>query len=254
MIKVSIIGSGNVAFHLYKAMSQVNEVQIAQVTARNKTQLDPFVSPDLINTDFTQINQSDIYLICVSDSSIAVVSEFLSDHKGLVVHTSGATPMNVLNMHKRYGVFYPLQTFSKEREMNFENLPFCLEAAHSKDLKLLQELASKISRNILEISTEQRRTLHLCAILVNNFSNHLFHLAGNICSENQMNFSILQPLIKETIQKLDSMRPYDAQTGPARRGDHKTMQTHLNQLQTEQEKNIYKTLSDSIINTYGKEL
>lgn len=254
MIKVSIIGSGNVAFHLYRAMSHVKEVQIAQVTARSNTQLEQFVSHNLINTDFTQIAQSDIYLICVSDSSIEAISEFLSNHKGLVVHTSGATPMHVLNNHERHGVFYPLQTFSKERAVNFENLPFCLEAAHSKDLKLLQKLASKISNNVLEISSDQRRTLHLCAILVNNFSNHLFYLAGKICAENQMDFNILQPLIKETIQKLDSLTPYDAQTGPARRGDHKTMQTHLDQLQTEQEKKIYKILSDSIITTYGKEL
>ncbi|MFC4097829.1 Rossmann-like and DUF2520 domain-containing protein [Euzebyella saccharophila] len=254
MITVNIIGAGNVAYHLYRALSLSPEVKVLQVTARDQRKLEDFVNPELINTDFSKIKDCDVHLICVSDSAIAEIAKAMFGLNGLVVHTSGATSINLLHQLKRYGVFYPLQTFSKQRDVSFSEIPICIEAEQKNDLALLKILALKISNDVREITSAQRKTLHLSAIFVNNFTNHLLHLGNEIVKQNNLDFNILKPLLKETVMKLEDMPPFEAQTGPARRGDQITMKEHLAQLSEENQKKIYTELSESIQKTYGKEL
>ncbi|SHJ70089.1 Rossmann-like and DUF2520 domain-containing protein [Pseudozobellia thermophila] len=254
MISVSIIGSGRVAKHLHDAFSLNGEIDIVQVVSRNTTALQGFDQARSTTSDFKDIADSDIYIIAVSDNAINSVSQQLNTKNKLVVHTSGATPMDILATHPRHGVFYPLQSFSKDRPMDFNKVPLCLESNTQSDLDLLKQLAQKITGRIYEVSTEQRKTLHLAAVFVNNFTNHLYHLAHEICKEKELSFELLRPLIGETVDKLSHLTPYQAQTGPARRGDQSTIDTHLAQLKKPVEIEIYKLLSQSIENTYGKEL
>ena len=161
--------------------------------------------------------------------------------------------MNALAKFEDFGVFYPLQTFSKNKPVNFKEIPICLEANSKKNLNLLKEIASLVSEKIFEVNSEQRRALHVSAVFVNNFSNHLFALADDYCRENDLPFEILRPLIKETVSKIETLDPYSAQTGPALRNDQKTIAAHL-ELLDEDRKKIYNILTESIQKLHGKEL
>ncbi|PIE99172.1 MAG: hypothetical protein CR961_01300, partial [Polaribacter sp.] len=143
-----------------------------------------------------------------------------------VVHTSGATNIDKLKHNGRRGVFYMLQSFTKGKAINFEEVPFCLEAENETDLKLLERLANQIGKKIYRINSLQREVLHVSAVFVNNFTNHLFKIGNDICGKNNVPFEILNPIIKETILKIEKMSPKDAQTGPARRKDEKTVKKH----------------------------
>ncbi|MBT2160772.1 Rossmann-like and DUF2520 domain-containing protein [Zobellia barbeyronii] len=254
MIKVSILGTGNVATHLFKAFSKSDEIEIVQVIGRNKKALLALAPEEKITSDFSNLNESDIYIIALSDNSIKTVSELLTHKNKLIVHTSGSTPMNELSRHERHGVFYPLQTFSKSNELDFKKVPICLEAENKEDLVLLKKLANLVSENVYEIHTEQRKSLHLAAVFVNNFTNHLYHMGSEICKENNVRFEILSPLIQETARKIETLSPYEAQTGPARRNDSKTIANQLEQIKKQELKAVYELLSKSIQATYGKEL
>lgn len=251
MIKVVIIGAGNVALHLLKAFDECTKIDVLQMYSRSIKKTENNVP---FTTDHAKIKNADIYIIAVSDDAIPVVSKKLTHKKGLVVHTSGSVPMNILSENSRYGVFYPLQTFSKEQEVDFNTVPICIEAKNKTDLELLNRLGNLVSGNVQEVSSEQRKSLHLAAVLVNNFTNHLYHLGNTICEEKNVSFELLKPLILETVKKLDTSSPYDAQTGPAKRGDKNTINSHLEQLKDEHLKKIYSILSLSINNTYGKKL
>ena len=254
MLKVSIIGTGNVAKHLHKAFFNAEIVEIVQVVGRNKKALSSFGIEEKTTSDFSEIKDADIYLIAVSDSAISAVSQKLESKSGLVAHTSGASSIDMLSEHKAYGVFYPLQTFSKDQEIDFRKVPVCVEANSKPNMEILKQLGREISENVHEVDSEQRQALHLSAVFVNNFTNHLFYIGNKICEENKLPFDLLQPLIEETVQKLKNTTPFDAQTGPARRGDQETLNSHIEQLGNLQDKEIYNLLSQSIQSTYGKKL
>ena len=154
----------------------------------------------------------------------------------------------------RSGVFYPLQTFSKDREVDFENIPLCVEAKNLEDLVLLKKLAKAISKSVYEISSEQRKSLHLAAVFVNNFTNHLYHIGNEICRKNKLPFDILKPLILETASKVNTLPPIEAQTGPAKRNDEETIEKQLDQLQNREQREVYQILTNSIKASYGKKL
>lgn len=254
MTTIVLIGSGNVATHLFKVFSASESIKIIQVVGRNERTLERFEGAEAMSTDFNGIKDADIYIIAVSDDSILSVSQHLSDKNGLIVHTSGSKTIDELSSHARRGVFYPLQTFSHFREIDFKKVPICLEARQESDFNLLQNLASQISDKVYEVSSDQRRSLHLSAVFVNNFTNHLIHIGNRICLENSLPFEMLQPLLQETVSKLNEISPYDSQTGPARRGDLKTMQNQMDQLKNRDDQEIYRVLSRSIQKTYGKKL
>lgn len=253
MVSIVIIGSGNVAQHLITAFLQSNEIELIQVFSRQKESVSHLISSDKIVSDFAEIKQADLYLIAVSDNAIADVSTKLPFENRLVVHTSGSMPMEILDSKNRRGVFYLLQTFTKNKPVNFKEIPICLEAENEKDFKTIETVAKTISSVVQSISSEQRKALHVAAVFVCNFVNHLYKIGNEICEENQLSFELLKPLIIETAQKIIHLSPENAQTGPAKRNDSETINTHLNFLSDENQKEIYKLLTKLIIDD-GKKL
>ncbi|MFD2943056.1 Rossmann-like and DUF2520 domain-containing protein [Flavobacterium notoginsengisoli] len=246
MIQINIIGSGNVAQHLIKAFSASKTVELKQVFSRKTEAVHHLVDFDKIVTNYSELQTADLHIIAVSDNAITEVSDQLPFNNQLVVHTSGTSPIYLLNEKNRRGVFYPLQTFSKNKEIDYSIIPFCLEAENTADFKLLETIAKSISTAVYSISSEQRKALHVAAVFASNFTNHLYHLGQEICEENQLPFEILKPLIQETADKINTLDPVDAQTGPAVRNDSNTTEAHVAFLQDENKKNIYKILTQSI--------
>lgn len=246
MLKVVIIGSGNVAQHLIKAFQSSDKTVLAGVYARNAEKLFNILDKRLITNNLNTLPEADVYILSVSDDAIAEVSAQLPFNDRLVVHTSGSTGIEVINNKNRRGVFYPLQTFSKNKEVDFKQIPLCLESDNVKDYEILEQLSSCISNLVYNINSLQRQALHVAAVFVNNFTNHLYEIGSEICLENNIPFAILKPLIKETADKIDTLTPLEAQTGPARRRDITTIQRHLDFIKDENQKAIYTLLTKSI--------
>lgn len=253
MIKVIIIGAGNVATHLYQTFSKQERLEVIQVYNRNPEHLAFVKEPQKRVSKLEELKEADLYLFAVSDDAIMEIAEKVADNKSVFAHCSGSEPMDNFSKFENYGVFYPLQSFSKNKVVDFKEVPVCLEANSAKNLKFLKEIASMLSNNIFEVSSEQRRALHLSAVFVNNFTNHLYALAADYCKKNELPFKILQPLIKETAAKIETLTPYSAQTGPALRNDQKTISAHLEMLNDDQKK-IYTILTESIQKLHGKKL
>lgn len=246
MQKVVIIGSGNVAQHLINIFQQTAEVEIIQAFARQPRLLFHLLSKEKITNNYNLLKDADIYIISVSDNAITEVSSQLSFNNKLVVHTSGTSPISALNTPNRKGVFYPLQTFSKDKDINFSSTPICLEAENKNDYLSLELLAKSISNNVYSISSKQRKNLHVAAVFVSNFVNHLYYIGNEICNQNNISFKILQPLIEEVAHKITTLSPQEAQTGPALRNDTLTIEKHLELLQNSDYQNIYNLLTQSI--------
>ncbi|QWX85666.1 DUF2520 domain-containing protein [Cellulophaga sp. HaHaR_3_176] len=253
MVSIVLIGTGNIATHLFDTFSLYDATHVIQVVGRSQESLSYF--SDKVDTRLltNQIKEADIYIVAVSDDAIPEVSKKLKPLKGLVVHTSGSVAMTAL-LSNNIGVFYPLQTFTKGKKVNFKNIPICIEAEKSANLKTLSSIAEVISDTVYNITSEQRKHLHLAAVFVNNFTNYMYAIGNDICDINNVPFDILKPLIKETALKIEGLSPLDAQTGPAKRDDIETMQRHLGQLKSRNQQKIYKLLSESIQKKYGKKL
>lgn len=245
MIKIVIIGGGNVATHLAKAFSKADDVLLVQVYARNIKQIEHLKDVTSITNNIELLKEADVYIIAVSDDAISNVSSTIENKNSLVVHTSGSVAMQSLQNAGRKGIFYLLQSFSKDKEVNFNEIPFCLEAENEQDSLLLETLAKTIGKKIYHINSEQRKRLHVAAVFVNNFTNHMYKIGADICNEYLVPFEILYPLIQETAEKITKLNPEAAQTGPAKRNDQKTIQNHLALLNTEQQE-IYKLITKSI--------
>ena len=248
MIKVAIIGSGNVAQHLIKALVASKEIDLVQAFARTPSHLTHLLPKEKITSDYQKIIEADLYIISVSDNAIAEVSEKLPFENRLVVHTSGSSDITILSDKNRKGVFYPLQTFSKNKAIDFTPIPMCLETENENDFQLLEQVAKTLSKKVFAISSEQRRSLHVSAVFVCNFVNHLYQIGNQICEENNIPFEVLHPLIQETAKKIKELSPSEAQTGPALRNDTKTIEKHLAFLENENYKKIYELLTQSIQN------
>ncbi len=246
MVKVSIIGSGNVAQHLIAALGKVSGIELLSAFARNRQNLAHLLDPSQITDDFNALGDVDLYIIAVSDDAIAEVSQQLPFTGKLVAHTSGSLSIDVLDDRNRKAVFYPLQTFSKSKPVNFREIPICLESKNADDFKTLETVAHTISDTVFAIDSVQRKAMHVSAVFVNNFVNHLYKIGHDICNEHQIPFDILKPLIRETAQKVMVLDPEAAQTGPAKRRDQKTIAAHLELLTNPNQKNIYQILTQSI--------
>ena len=253
MISISIIGSGNVAQHLITAFKSAAGIELKQVMVRQESRLSHLLDANKIITDYNQLTQTDIIIIAVTDDVIAEVSNQIPFENQLVVHTSGSVSLDALSNKNRKGVFYPLQTFSKTKEVDFNVIPICLEAQNDNDYKTLETIAKSISDVVYRVNSEQRRALHVAAVFVSNFVNHLYQMGSEICTKNHLPFDILKPLIQETASKVLSLSPNEAQTGPAKRKDTQTINAHLAFLTDENQKEIYKLLTKSIIDN-GKKL
>lgn len=252
-MKVVCIGSGNVATHLSIALKATGAdlVQVWSKSPGNAAALAQTVGAqpisDLSETDLS----ADLYVIAVKDDAIADVCNALKVIEGLVVHTSGATDINVLSSFKNYGVLYPLQTFSKTRQIDFAKIPLCLEAGNQKILSELKTIASSLSNLVYEVSSDQRKVLHLSAVFACNFVNHLYALGNQVLKPNNLDFELLRPLILETAEKVQHDLPVSVQTGPAVRNDEQTITKHLELLEGKPHlQEIYQTLSNSIKKTH----
>lgn len=225
-----LIGAGNVATRLGQALRQAGH-EVLAVGGRTRTAAVP--------------PSADVYIIAVADRSIAQVAAELAGVQGLVVHTAGSVPMNVLPQHRR-GVLYPLQTLSRARQIDFARVPLFVES--DTDLPLLESLASSLSRDVHVLDSERRRHLHLAAVFCSNFTNSLYSMAHRLLQAEGIPFDVLLPLIDETAAKVHCLTPVEAQTGPAVRWDTPVMEAQRALLPDDDMKQIYTLLSNYIHN------
>jgi predicted short-subunit dehydrogenase-like oxidoreductase (DUF2520 family) len=254
---VVILGAGNVGTHIASILKQKGFF-ISEVYSRNTTH-----AQELANKigceycdDLHDLNtEADLYIFAVKDDSLTEFNQKLYLPGKIVVHTSGAAPTDILkHISDNYGVFYPLQTFSKERKLNWETIPVLVEADNEYTLNKLEKLAKSIAGNVILSSYEKRRNLHVAAVFVNNFSNYLLQNAYMLMQKNALPFELLKPLAQETIDKAFDLSPQKSQTGPAIRGDEKTLKIHESLLAGEPEiLDLYKQLTNAIRNNIMKE-
>lgn len=246
-----IIGSGNVAYHLVKAFNQ-NHIDVKQIFGRNEAELskisDEFQIP--FSTDW--LEDADLYIIAVSDSAVETVSVLIKKDNALVAHTSGSLPMGILKGNYRKASFYPLQTFSKTKTLDYSKVPFFIEAENQIDEKTLFELASIISENVETSDYEKRKYIHLTAVFACNFVNHLFARAKEISDSQNLPFQYFIPLIDETVEKIHHLEPKLAQTGPAVRGDERILKLHEDLITDQEHLKIYQLMNESIKKMYNK--
>ena len=255
--KIVLIGAGNVAHHLAPALLRagMNLCQIYSRTLESARELGRKTGITYTSDTFAVYPDGDIYIFCVSDDALLSVFKSLRiNEEALILHTSGSVPLDIFKPYRQnYGVLYPLQTFSKTRNLDFGEIPLCIEAPDKEVLKTIGQIADKLSSQVYEISSEKRKKLHLAAVLANNFTNHLYHMAGKLLEKEDLDFNLLRPLIFETAHKVMQMIPENAQTGPARRGDTNILNLHKSMLKDNRDiQTLYVLLSQSIQQTYSK--
>lgn len=260
-MKVAFVGAGNVAWHLAQAFENAH-VSVTEIYSRNISHAEALckkLSGAVVKTDYNfSDSKADILVLAVSDDALPYISSQIHiPENTIVAHTSGSISMKIFeNTFKNHGVFYPLQTFSKEKTLDITKVPFCIEGKNEFVTNILKTLASSISQSVYEVNSEQRKTLHVGAVFACNFVNHLLAISKDILTNKSLDFNILKPLIKETIEKaLATEHPKDVQTGPAIRKDLKTIEKHLNYLDDDSKKqSIYQLLTESIMNFYVDKL
>lgn len=251
-MKISFIGSGNVATHLAQALFVLEHkiVQVYSQNIQNAQVLAQQVNAKPVDV-LAALLPADLYIIAVTDAAIGQLSTELAklELKGAVVHTSGSTDISILkNVGSQYGVFYPLQTFSKTSNINFKIIPLLLEASNIELLNQLDQLASQLSDQVYHYNSEQRRSLHLSAVIACNFSNYLYSVANQYLEQQGVDFNLLKPLIMETVHKIQQHAPANVQTGPAIRQDYAILAMHESMLTSQPAlQQLYRLLSEGII-------
>ncbi len=254
MMRLHLIGTGNLAYHFYRLLSQSPLVSHCIAWYRNKPPATGFGNTQKLPSDWREIPDADITLLALPDIEIRNASARLGTHSGLVLHASGATPLQDLEPHPSRGVMYPLQTLSRNKDLPAERIPVFVEASGPAELNILMDLAGSVFPRVQEAHSEERLRLHLAAVIANNFSNYLYDWSLAICRTQDVDFRYLLPLIQETTGKLASVDPGEAQTGPAVRQDNSTIKKHLDLLETAEEKELYQLLTNAIIKRHEKEL
>ncbi len=235
-LKIGFIGSGNVARHLARALNTFGH-EIVQVISRTESNAKSLA--DEFNCGFSnQVHEIDasveLCIVSVSDDQIAEVVSKMPNSDRIVVHTCGSQAMDLLrNVGSNYGILYPLQSFSKDRTPDISTVPFLLEASNPETLIVLHKIASSLSHFVLQADSNTRLKYHLSAVLVNNFVNYLYSEAESFLNDNELDFNVLKPIIKETAFKIQNHSPKTSQTGPAKRGDQVTIQKHLSLLESD---------------------
>ncbi|WP_027376853.1 Rossmann-like and DUF2520 domain-containing protein [Kaistella palustris] len=248
-MKTVILGSGNVAFHLAQAFHEKN-IPIAQVFGRNAKELKEISEKFKIPFSTSTLADADFYLIAVKDDAVAEISTKIIKNDCLVAHTSGSLPKEILSGNYRKASFYPLQTFSKAKVLNYSEIPFFIEAENEADYGELHKLASLISGKVMQSTFEKRKYIHLTAVFACNFVNHLFARAKEISDSQEIPFSYFLPLIRETTDKIETLDPKLAQTGPAVRNDNRVLKLHQMLLTESEHLKIYEVMNESIKKMY----
>jgi predicted short-subunit dehydrogenase-like oxidoreductase (DUF2520 family) len=246
---ISIIGTGNVAFQLGIAF-QRSGIEIRDIWGRDSykvKELSKVLSCQ--NAGDIQSVSGDIIIVCVSDDAIKDVINQINSSK-FVAYTSGSFELSACGRIANTGVFYPLQTFTKEKDVSFEDIPVLIESQSIDFEELLKEIAKKISQKVISVNSQQRKLYHLSAVWINNFTNHMIFQAKSLAEENNLDWGILEPLLEKTALNLTNTDPYNSQTGPARRGDNSIIRSHEASL-TGIRKEMYSLISKSIDQTYN---
>ncbi len=257
MIKtITFIGAGNLATHLAQALAG-SGFNISQVYSRTKESARNLAG--ILNANYTnsisEINTNvDLIIVALKDSAVHEVLSRIDFQNKLIVHCSGSLPLTVLKEYsENTGVFYPLQTFSKKRQVNFKAIPVFVEANTKANEQKLLDIANLISEKVVLLNSEKRKALHIAAVFANNFANHMYSLAAQFMESKEIDFDVLRPLIHETAEKVQVLDPADAQTGPAIRFDENIINEHLNQLDAFPElRELYHSISKSIFNYHQK--
>ena len=247
MKNIILVGSGNVATHLGIALQNCN-YKIVQVYSRSIENAKTLAQQ--LNTDFTndliQLKTADLIIVSVNDDAISTVLSKLKNTA--IVHTSGSIGMDVFESNfSDFGVFYPLQTFNTDIEFAISDIPFCIEGNSRAFENQLVEIAKNLSSNVITINSAQRKQLHIAAVFACNFSNQMFSIADDLLTEKDIDSSILLPLIRQTVQKLEANSPKEVQTGPAKRKDLQTIKNQINLLEDDDLRNIYKLITNQIL-------
>lgn len=252
-MRIVVIGAGNVATHLAKALAKSNEIlQIYSKHLANAQLLAQSINGAVAINDLALIDSSaDLYIISVKDDAIAHILEGISVNEGLWVHTSGSVSIDMLaNKFDRCGVLYPLQTFSREVDVDIAEVPFFIEGKDYDSNQEIEGIALTLSNSVFHANSDQRKQLHIAAVFGCNFVNHMWAISDEILKNAGYNFDILIPLIKATLNKASMVSPHVGQTGPARRGDVSIMNSHEAMLPTKQAE-LYHTISNSIMTKYN---
>ncbi|MDP4271154.1 MAG: DUF2520 domain-containing protein [Bacteroidota bacterium] len=254
-MRIVLIGAGNLATRLGIALHEKG-CTIAQVYSRTEQSAQALA--EKVGATFTCkisdiVNDADLYVFSVKDDALPELLRQMHKNEALWVHTAGSVPMEIFSLHtENFGVFYPLQTFSKQKEVDFSAIPIYIEANQPQHLEHLKKLAARLSSQVIEASSEQRKALHVAAVFACNFTNHMYAIAATLLEEKGLHFDQLIPLINETAVKINTLHPRDAQTGPAVRFDKQVIGRHLEMLEDERLKTIYSLLSESIHETAKK--
>lgn len=246
-----LIGAGRVASHLGLALKQAGHtiVQVYSRTEASASRLSALLSCDY-TTNISSLHEADAMIFMVSDSILPeLIDSATAVHPStMAIHTAGSMPMTLFEgKSEHYGVIYPMQTFSMDKEIDFHKVPCFVEASDSQTLHTISEIARSVSGQVRELAYSDRLYLHLAAVFASNMVNHCYHIAASICEEHGIDFHDLLPLIQETAMKVSTMSPHDAQTGPAVRGDKNVMQRQLGLLYQHKEiKEIYRQMSINI--------
>lgn len=237
MSKVAIIGYGNVGYHLANRISSKRH----EVTIFSRTPSEDFV----LSMDQLDPNSFEFIILCIPDDIVKEVSDQIAQSEAIVLHTSGSNPIADLSKHTKHGVMYPLQTFSKTKEIDFTSFPIFVEGSDEGERDIFTFVRS-FSNDVRLLTSTNRSKLHLAAVFACNFSNHMFHLSEKLLAELDMSFQDIQPLVEETLKKAIELNPSKSQTGPAVREDDETISIHLDMLKDEQLRNMYQIITDSI--------
>lgn len=256
-MRITIIGAGNVATHLALALKKAGH-EIVQIYNRSNDagQELAYTVGAKFTSDVAELINADVYVIAVKDDAIEEVAKQLKGKGQVLAHTSGTRSKDVLKAAgNAYGVFYPLQTLSRQTKVDFRYVPILVEGNNEAVTAKLLELASSISDNVHKVDEQQRQWIHIAAVFANNFTNHLFTLSEGILKDKGLTFDILRPLIFKSIQNLQEHSPAAIQTGPAARNDQQTIQKHLELLKGDKNlHDLYELLTNSIIASQNRKL
>ena len=247
MIRIGLIGTGNVATALAREIRNHKILALVKLIGRDQNKLPKDLIDIPFSNQFNALPTCDVVLIAVSDYAIQEVSSQLPLTDAVVVHTSGASSLDLLKNHKFRGVFYPLQTFSKQEQLNWSEIPILWEGNNNQVNKKLENLSQLLSPLATQSNEKQRLSMHLAAVVVNNFTNHLYAEAHRFCKSKGINFDLLFPLVEETTRKIKQIDPRESQTGPASRGDMQTIQRHKTVPMTEQLSDIYSLFTSQLL-------
>lgn len=257
---ISFIGSGNLAWHLAPALDNIgySVKEVYSRNPRNARELTArlYQAEVKASLDFST-SPSSIFVIAVADDAIkAIAQDIILPDDAILVHTSGSQPLSVLGYAAtpHIGVFYPLQTFSKSKKIDFKTIPIFIESETTEVESICAKMAARISNDVHKIDSQKRKALHVAAVFASNFANHMLTISKDLLEQNKLSFELLKPLIAETLNKGLMIGPDKAQTGPAKRGDFEILEHHLEFL--EQEKalaDIYKLVSQHIIDRHHEE-